>query len=85
MTIVTPTYRPKRAPRKKWKQPALTQVIVTLAPLKPRKGPVIRVGSMDQSDDTTSPKLDPSHSAIVEPKRKPDRRSNVRAGPEFAG
>jgi hypothetical protein len=42
MTIVTPTYRPKQAPKKR-KQPEIANRIVTPAPMQPRKGPVIRL------------------------------------------
>jgi hypothetical protein len=56
MTIVRTSYRPKRAPRRKPKQPALAQAIVSPAPMKKRlKGPVIRLGDEDRSDDTTHP------------------------------
>jgi hypothetical protein len=41
--IVTTSYQPKRAPRKKRKQPAMVSAIVTPAKLRPRKGPMIRL------------------------------------------
>jgi hypothetical protein len=72
MTIVTTSYRPKRAPRRKHKQPAIASAIVTPAPLK--KGPsrhVIRL--RDQTPDKASDngqEQPPARSAIVEPKRK---------------
>ena len=60
--------------RKKRKQAAIASAIVTPAPMKKRKGPVIR------SNEPTGPK----RSAIVEPKRKPlddyDREAHGRAG-----
>ena len=70
MTIVTSTYRPKRAPRKKRKGPAIVSRIVTPAPLKPLKGPVIRL--RDQSPEKANDKgqEQPKRSVIVEPKRK---------------
>jgi hypothetical protein len=43
MAIVTYHYRPKRAPRKKRKQPPIASRIVTSAKLKPIKGPWIRL------------------------------------------
>jgi hypothetical protein len=68
MAIVTPSDRPKRALRKKRKQPAIANRIVTPAPLKPIKGPVIRFGADMSGGRTARP---PKPSAIVEPKRKP--------------
>ena len=66
MAIVTSGYRPKRA-RKKRRQPPITNRIVTPGPMKPRKGPVIRLGSeTDVSLEAQSP---PKRSAIVTPKR----------------
>jgi hypothetical protein len=50
--IVTSHYRPKRAPRKKRKQPPLAPVIVTPGPMK--KGPprhVTRLGQSEATDD----------------------------------
>jgi len=44
MTIVNYVHRPKRAPRKKRKQPAIVSRIVTPAPLKPIKGSVTSSG-----------------------------------------
>jgi hypothetical protein len=67
MTIVTSTYRPKRAPRKKRKQPALVSRIVTPAKLRSIKGPVIRLHEQQTND---SSREQPKRSAIVEPKRK---------------
>jgi hypothetical protein len=46
--------------RKKRKQPAVASAIVTPAPMKKRRGPVIQ-----------DEQLQPRRSAIVEPKRKP--------------
>lgn len=61
--------------RKKRKQAAIASAIVTPAPMKKRKGPVIR------SNEPTGPK----RSAIVEPKQKPalddyDPEAHRRAG-----
>jgi hypothetical protein len=69
MPIVTTHYRPKRAPRKKRKQPPIANRIVTPPKLKPIKGPVIRL--RDQTPDKASDngQEQPRHSAIVEPKR----------------
>jgi hypothetical protein len=67
VTIVTSTYRPKRAPRKKRKQPAIVSRIVTPPKLKPLKGPVIRLHEHQAND---SGQEQPKRSAIVEPKRK---------------
>jgi hypothetical protein len=48
MPIVTTSYRLKRAPRKKRKQPAIASRIVTPPPLKKRvNGPVIRAARPD--------------------------------------
>jgi hypothetical protein len=78
VTIVTTHYRPKRAPRKKRKQPPIANRIVTPAPLKPLKGPVIRLGAENTAlpgEVAESSKLEqPKRLAIVEPKRK---RSSV--------
>ncbi len=66
MTIVTTHYRPKRAPRKKRKQPALAQVIVPAAPMK--KGPprhVTRLGAEAPAE------AKPKGPVIVTPKRFP--------------
>ena len=63
MALVTTSYRPKRAPREKRKQPPIANRIVTPAKLKPLKGPVIRLGR------TTRPTTE-TRSAIVGPKRK---------------
>jgi hypothetical protein len=74
MAIVTTHYRPKRAPRKKRKQPALANRIVTPAPMK--KGPLKRVIRLrDQTDQTAEQANDngqeqPRRSAIVTPKGK---------------
>jgi hypothetical protein len=54
--------------RKKRKQPAVASAIVTSAPLKKRKGPVIRLDPHQRSEDDPTTK---TRSAIVEPKRKP--------------
>ena len=68
VTIVTSSYRPKRAPRKKRKQSALTSVIVTPAPLKPIKGPVIRLGA-EVSKRFDTPAAQSKRTVIVTPKR----------------
>ena len=63
MPIVTSSYRPKRAPRKKRTQPPLAQVIVTPAPFK--RGPpkhVIRLRDQQASQEQ------PQRPVIVEPK-----------------
>jgi hypothetical protein len=67
VTIVTSTYRPKRAPRKKRKQPAIVSRIVEPGPLKPIKGPVIRLHDQQANDSGLE---QPKRAAIVEPKRK---------------
>jgi hypothetical protein len=54
MAVVISSYRPTRAPKKKRKQPPIVSRIVTPAPLKPLKGPVIRLDA-EVSDDTTPP------------------------------
>ena len=76
MAIVTSSYRPKRAPRKKRKGPVIVSRIVTPAPLKPIRGPVIRLGTASQQWDA-----EPKRSAIVEPKRK--RSSVFGAAPDM--
>ena len=70
MTIVTPTYRPKRAPRKKRKQPPIANRIVEPEPMKPRKGPMIRLREDAEPFATNDPA--PKRSAIVTQKRKPN-------------
>jgi hypothetical protein len=81
LTIVTPTYRPKRASRKKRKKPEIANRIVTPAPMKPRKGPVIRLKDQQQANDNSAAdqQPQPKRSAIVEPKR----RSRFGGGPEL--
>jgi hypothetical protein len=80
---VTSSYRPKRAPRKKRKQPPIANRIVTPAPLKPIKGPVIRLGM--EAASNMQPAKTAQRSAIVEPKRKRTsvdrRRATVGAMP----
>jgi hypothetical protein len=63
VTIVTSSYRPKRAPRKKRPQPPIANRIVTSAPMKPLKGPVILLGQQAPAEAR------PQRSAIVEPNR----------------
>ena len=73
MTIVTYHHRPKRAPRRKRKQPPIANRIVEPGPMKPRKGPVIRLRDQQQANDNGQEQLgdaQPKRSAIVEPKRK---------------
>jgi hypothetical protein len=70
MPIVTTHYRPKRAPRKKRKQPALASAIVTPAPLK--KGPprhVVRLRDQAPEKANGDGPEQPRRSAVVEPKR----------------
>jgi hypothetical protein len=72
MAIVTSSYRPKRAPRKKRPRgyPADMQTIVTSSgPKKQLKGPVIRLNEQQQTNDNGQEQPQPRHSAIVEPKR----------------
>jgi hypothetical protein len=70
MTIVRSDYRPKRAPRKKRKQPPLAQAIVTPAPMK--KGPPRHVTRLGQAEAIESQKQEPApHPVIVTPRRKP--------------
>jgi hypothetical protein len=64
--IVTTSYQPKRAPRKKRKQPAMVSRIVT--PAKVRPGPPKRVIRLnEQASEADQPQ--PRRSVIVEPKR----------------
>jgi hypothetical protein len=71
MAIVTYRYRPKRAPRKKRKQPAIVSRIVTPAPLKPLKGPVIRLeAQVPKRTEFPPAEPQPHPSAIVEAKQK---------------
>ena len=72
MAIVTYHFRRKRPPRKKRKQPAIATVIVTPAPLRPLKGPVIRLGQQAPAEVPSETKgTQPKRSAIAEPKQKP--------------
>ncbi len=75
MPIVTTSYRPKRAPRKKRKQPPIANRIVTPAPMKKRLGPVFRLG--DASGEIPRIAAPVERSAIAEPKRKPSIFGNA--------
>jgi hypothetical protein len=77
MAIVTPTYRPERAPRKRRKQPEIAKRIVTPAPMKPRKGPVIRLSEQTPNAAADTVQAKPKRSAIV---TVPPKRS-TRFGP----
>jgi hypothetical protein len=70
MAIVHTDYRPKRAPRKRKRQtrPENMPLIVTRAPKKQLKGPVIRLKEQQQANDNGQEW--PKRSAIVEPKRQ---------------
>ena len=80
MVIVTTSYQPKRAPRKKRKKPAIVSAIVTPAPLRLLKGPVIRLGKTGDGEGQVSRNDQPARSAIVKPKRK---RAWVGAAPDL--
>jgi hypothetical protein len=70
--IVTYHSRPKRAPRKKRKQPAIVSRIVTPAPLKPLRGPVIRLqAQVPKRTEFPPAEPQPRRSEIMEPKQKP--------------
>jgi hypothetical protein len=68
--IVTTHYRPKRAPGKKRKQPALAQAIVTPAPMRRQAGSAVGGGSKDRLGDTAQP----PRPAIVTVKHPPRRQ-----------
>jgi hypothetical protein len=75
MTVLTITYRPKRAPRKKRKQPPITNRIVTPAPMKKRMtGPVIRLGAEPLT------KIPASESLVSRRANRNARRSSSRSG-----
>jgi hypothetical protein len=70
-SIVTSSYRPERAPRKRKPRtyPEDMPLIVSPGPMKKRrKGPVIRLQEHQANDNAEQPR----RSAIVEPKRKPN-------------
>jgi hypothetical protein len=70
----------KRAPRKKRKQPAIVSRIVTPAPLKPLKGPVIRLEAQVPNRTEFPPaEPQPKRPATLEPKQKP-RPLDLRPG-----
>jgi hypothetical protein len=73
MAIVTSSYQPKRAPKKRPRSyPADMQTIVTApAPKKQLKGPVIRLREQTPEKANDNGEEQPRRSAIVEPKRKP--------------
>jgi hypothetical protein len=68
--IVTTRYRPKRAARKKRKGPPIVSRIVTPAPLKPLKGPVIRLREQAPEQINDNGQEQPKRSAIITPQRK---------------
>ena len=82
MTIVTTSYRPKRAPSKKRQQPPITNRIVMPAKLKPIKGPVIRLRGQVPDKINDNGLKPPGRSAIVTPQRKP-RISNFGLAPDL--